>query len=91
MLLRETDDSDAGRAARAAREKVMQELGLSEIEELRKRLNCREGLLIDFDYAAALAGEKIASDEETNSGENQGEGQTSHSGNLKPSCARTVS
>lgn len=90
ILLRETDDSDAGRANR---EKVMQELGLSEIEELRMQLKCREGLLIDFDYGAVLAGlaagEKTNSDErekETDSGERQGEVlQTSHSG------ARTVS
>jgi hypothetical protein len=30
-------------------------LGLSEIESLRNELKCREGLLIDFDYGAALS------------------------------------
>lgn len=53
----------------------MQEHGLSEIEELRKRLNCREGLLIDFDYGAALVGEEIALGE-ANEGETQGEGES---------------
>lgn len=33
---------------------VMEKLGLSEIEDLRNELNCREGLLIDFDYADSL-------------------------------------
>ena len=32
----------------------MYELGLSEIESLWDSLNCREGLLIDFDYASSL-------------------------------------
>ena len=32
----------------------MKQLGLSKIEVLRKQLKCREGLLIDFDYAAEL-------------------------------------
>jgi serine/threonine protein kinase len=94
ILLQETDDSDVGRAAQATRTKVMHEFGLSEIDELRKQLNCREGLLIDFDYGATLAasGEKTASDEkeeETDSGKKQGE--TSPSGNFKPSGPRTVS
>jgi serine/threonine protein kinase len=90
ILLRETDNSDTGREAR---EKVMEQLGLSEIEEIRKRLNCREGLLIDFDYASALAGEQTFLDEEeTNSGETQREGsQSSDSSHFKPSGARTVS
>lgn len=73
--------------------------GLSDIEKLRKRLNCREGLLIDFDYAASLAEEKSASNERENetdsaSAENQGDSaalQPSHAGNFKPSGARTVS
>ncbi len=30
------------------------QLGLSQIESLRKSLKCREGLLIDYDYAAEL-------------------------------------
>jgi hypothetical protein len=32
----------------------MDQLGLSEIEDLRNELNCREGLLIDFDYGDLL-------------------------------------
>jgi hypothetical protein len=32
----------------------MNELDLSDIETLRKELGCREGLLIDFDYASFL-------------------------------------
>jgi hypothetical protein len=65
----------------------MQQLGLSEIEKQRKRLNCREGLLIDFDYGTVLAGEQTASDEEeTNSGEKQEEcSQTSDLVHRKPS------
>ena len=50
----------------------MHGLGLDEIEELRQRLDCREGLLIDFDYGATLSGEKPASNKETSSGEKQG-------------------
>ena len=50
----------------------MQELGLSEIEKLWKHLNCREGLLIDFDYGAALTKTAL---KETSSGEKQGEGE----------------
>jgi hypothetical protein len=50
----------------------MQDLGLSEIEDLRKRLGCREGLLIDFDYATSLAG-KPTSSEGTNSEEKKRE------------------
>ena len=90
ILLREQgDDSDA----RTFREKFMCQLGLSEIEKQRKRLNCREGLLIDFDYGTTLAREQTALDEEgTNSGEKRGEdSQTPESGHPKPSGARTVS
>jgi serine/threonine protein kinase len=78
ILLRERDDSVAGKAAR---ENVMDKLGLSEIEKLRTRLNCREGLLIDFDYAAVLVEESNASEE-----------KKSEVGDLKPgSGSRTVS
>jgi serine/threonine protein kinase len=69
ILLRERDDSDAGKESR---KKVMHGLGLDKIEELRQRLDCREGLLIDFDYGATLSGEKPASNKETSSGEKQG-------------------
>ena len=36
------------------RREIMNDLGLSEIEDLRNSLGCREGLLIDFDYASSL-------------------------------------
>jgi len=52
ILLRESG-GDAEEAQRA-RDNLMERLGLSEIETLQKELNCREGLLIDFDYAAEL-------------------------------------
>ena len=39
ILLRERDESDAGKTTREATMKV---LGLSEIDDLRKRLDCRE-------------------------------------------------
>jgi serine/threonine protein kinase len=93
ILLRERDQTNVGRAAR---EKVMEELGLSEIEKLRERLDCREGLLIDFDYGAALIGEQTTR-EGTNSGEKQKEGASNSKEkqrevNINPvSGARTVS
>ena len=86
ILLRERDDSDAGSAAWM---KVMQQFRLSEIEELRKRLKCREGLLIDFDYGAALAREQTASNEEETRNEEEGS-QASDSKFFKPSGTRTV-
>lgn len=36
------------------RRELMDELGLSQIELLRRKLKSREGLLIDFDYASSL-------------------------------------
>jgi serine/threonine protein kinase len=39
---------------KATRDMIIAKLGLSEIDELRKELGCREGLLIDFDYASTL-------------------------------------
>ena len=69
--------------------KVMQQFGLSEIEELRKRLKCREGLLIDFDYGAVLAREQTASNEEETRNEEEGS-QASDSNTFKPSGTRTV-
>lgn len=51
----------------------MTSLGLSEIEELRNDLNCREGLLIDFDYAdwlveLASTENKVEEESDTGSG-----------------------
>lgn len=70
----------------------MRELGLLEIEDLRKQLNCREGLLIDFDYGASLIEEQVV----MNSGEMQTEAaldkEKGVSHNFKPaSGSRTVS
>jgi serine/threonine protein kinase len=53
ILLRNQEVDLPERAA--VREHFMEQLGLSEIEKLRKDLKCREGLLIDFDYGAVLA------------------------------------
>ena len=33
----------------------MKDFGLDNIESLRKQIKCREGLLIDYDYASVLA------------------------------------
>jgi serine/threonine protein kinase len=52
ILLRESGNDSP--AKKAARERLMQKLGLPEIEILREKLKCREGLLIDFDYATNL-------------------------------------
>jgi hypothetical protein len=41
-------------------------LGLQEIDELREELKCREGLFIDFDYAAALVDLEVQIDEVQN-------------------------
>jgi serine/threonine protein kinase len=43
------------------RKKIMDDLELTQIEELRKELNCREGLLIDFDYGTQLQSEETES------------------------------
>ena len=48
ILLRERE---ANSTVNAVRKQFIEDLGLSEIEKLREELNCREGLLIDFDYA----------------------------------------
>ena len=38
------------------RQELIEFLGLSNIAKLHQELRCREGLLIDFDYAASLSG-----------------------------------
>jgi hypothetical protein len=55
ILIREVDDDKSKEASLEARKRVMNLLGLSEIESLRNELKCREGLLIDFDYGAVLS------------------------------------
>jgi serine/threonine protein kinase len=52
ILLREPGVDSATRTT--VRENFIESLGLSDIEKLRKELNCREGLLIDFDYGALI-------------------------------------
>jgi serine/threonine protein kinase len=52
ILLRHTGRDSIEKQAK--RREIMDKLGLSEIESLRNSLNCREGLLIDFDYASSL-------------------------------------
>ena len=54
ILLREPESSNE------KREGLMKELGLSEIEELRKQLGCREGLLIDYDYGLPQIPQNLA-------------------------------
>jgi hypothetical protein len=50
ILLRDPGVDSA--AKMEVRKQLTERLGLSDIEKLRKELNCREGLLIDFDYGA---------------------------------------
>lgn len=45
-------------AKQLIKDEFKDELGLLEIESLRKSLKCREGLLIDYDYACELSSEK---------------------------------
>jgi len=52
VLLREP-----GPTKTKVRKEFMARLGLSDIEKLREELNCREGLLIDFDYGALISDE----------------------------------
>ena len=52
VLLREPEpDSDA---KQRIREEFRDQLGLSQIESMRKTFKCREGLLIDYGHAAEL-------------------------------------
>ena len=70
----------------------MQKLGLSKIDELQKRLDCQEGLLIDFDYASSLTENPTASEQtsEEETGQARREGKTGQP--IKPtSGSRTVS
>ena len=58
----------------ASREKVIEQFDLTRIEKLRKQYKCREGLLVDFDYAARLVQLEDGHSENTASVKN-------HSGN----------
>ena len=59
---------------------LMAHLGLHEIDKFREELKCREGLLIDFDYAAVLTDLKSQMAEPMNteleSEDGEGEGTT---------------
>ena len=62
--------------------KIMNELGLSDIESLQEKLGCCEGLLIDFDYTSLLysgttMGKVDASDVNESLGKSQGGIQSS--------------
>jgi hypothetical protein len=52
------------------------QLNLSEIELLRKDLKCREGLLIDYDYAAGLFASQKGQDKEGEGDENEADAVT---------------
>jgi serine/threonine protein kinase len=79
ILIRGEGKDSAVKAAK--RREIMHELDLSEIDSLRTSLGCREGLLIDFDYASLLLNRKTAQADASNvnrsPGENQCEGQSS--------------
>jgi hypothetical protein len=95
ILLRKSDGSDAGKLAR---EENAGKLGLSDVEKLRSQLKCREGLLIDFDYACEIKEDQSFS-EESNQGEesdqslseetNQGE-KLDQSSEIKPTSGSNV-
>jgi serine/threonine protein kinase len=75
------------------RREIMSQLGLSQIESLRESMGCREGLLIDFDYASFLdaetkAGQADASSSNVNEslGEHQFESQDSSQNSSQASC-----
>lgn len=78
ILIRSREDGNLDSAQKdEQRHKLMDELGLSEIEDVRKKLCCREGLLIDFDYASFLlqgeTGETEGGDQDESRGGSQGE------------------
>lgn len=54
ILLRSPNSEEDSKLKSDKRREIVKELGLSEIDEIRRELNCREGLLIDFDYAAVI-------------------------------------
>jgi serine/threonine protein kinase len=96
ILIRDAGSDLPGRMA--VREKFMKYFDLSNIEDLRKEMKCREGLLIDYDYAAVLGDEDGACNESSAAkGESEDfrESNQSQGNNLdpeqKPSGGRTVS
>ena len=79
-ILLQSQSQDKGNGSQLKQDKqceIMNELGLSDIESLREKLGCREGLLIDFDYASSLdlgttMGQVDASDVNESLGKSQG-------------------
>jgi len=67
----------------------MKDFGLADIEGLRKQMTCREGLLIDYDYAAVLADSEGESEGEED--EELGEESKAFDPHHKLSGGRTVS
>ena len=63
ILLRDPGPDPPGRMT--VREKFIKDFDLSSIEDLRKEIKCREGLLIDYDYASVVADSEGASKETT--------------------------
>jgi serine/threonine protein kinase len=63
VLLREPGSDSPGKMA--VREKFLKDFDLSDIEDLRKEMKCREGLLIDYDYAIDLADSEVLGKEAT--------------------------
>ena len=63
VLLREPGSDSPGKMA--VREKFLRDFDLSDIEDLRKEMKCREGLLIDYDYATDLADSEVFGKEAT--------------------------
>lgn len=80
-------------AKQEKRREIMDQLGLSDIESLRNSLNCREGLLIDFDYASSLNVETKTGKVETKTGkadasnvnESRDESRVEHQGSIQSS------
>jgi serine/threonine protein kinase len=73
-------------AKQEKRREIMDQLGLSDIESLRNSLNCREGLLIDFDYASSLNVEtKTGKADASNVNESRGESRVEHQGSIQSS------
>jgi serine/threonine protein kinase len=74
------------KAKQEKRREIMDQLGLSNIESLRNSLNCREGLLIDFDYASSLDVEtRTGKADASNVNESRGESQVEHQGSIQSS------
>jgi hypothetical protein len=68
---------------------LVKQFDLFNIEDLRKQIRCREGLLIDYDYATNLINSEEAS-KETTVEEGESEGSEVKEGSQNPSDDRTV-